>query len=295
MSISKILVPTDFSEEANNATYVAAQLAKKFKNAEVVLLHVIDIPNVDGSGVRRDPISLTNEEIDETESPEFMSLYMRKLIQITKEKFAEVQSKYTGINFKPQIVFDSLARHLYDFVVKNETDLIVMGSKGASGMHELMVGSNTEKVIRHAKVPVLTVKSKPDGFKVENLVFASTFNDVPEGAAKSFKKIAGDLKAMVHFVKIITPNTFEITTDTLDNIHEFAKKYGFDDYRAHTFNHYSEEEGIQAFARQVDADMIALTTHNRKGLSHFFLGSIAEEVANHSSLPVLTFSKHIKQ
>jgi nucleotide-binding universal stress UspA family protein len=99
---------------------------------------------------------------------------------------------------------------------------------------------------------------------------------------------------MVHFVKIITPNTFEITTDTINSIHEFAKRYGFDDYRAHTFNHYSEEEGIQAFARQVDADMIALTTHNRRGVSHFFLGSIAEEVANHSALPVLTFSKNIK-
>lgn len=291
--VKKILVPTDFSEEANNATHVAAQLAKKAKGAEVTLLHVIDIPNVEGGGTV-DPISMTTDEnFDELDRPEFMKIYMRKLLEIAKNKIAEVQEKYKGINFKPQIVFDSLARHLSDFVVKNETDLIVMGSKGASGMKELLVGSNTERVIRHARVPVLAVKSKADEFKVENLVFASTFNDVPVGAAKAFKKIADGLKAMVHFVKIITPNTFEITTDTLNNIHAFAQKYGFDDYRAHTFNHYSEEEGIQAFAKQVDADMIAITTHSRTGLAHFFLGSIAEEVANHSTIPVMTFSKYI--
>lgn len=56
-----------------------------------------------------------------------------------------------------------------------------------------------------------------------------------------------------------------------------------------TFNHYSEEEGIIHFAKNINADLIALSTHGRTGLAHVLAGSIAEDPANHSVIPVLTY------
>ena len=97
------------------------------------------------------------------------------------------------------------------------------------------------------------------------------------------------------FVKIITPNTFETTPDTLKLIKEFAEKNSFEDYTAEVFNYYTEEEGIRAFGQEIGADIIALSTHGRTGISHLLFGSIAEEVANHASIPVLTFNEKQKK
>ena len=52
---------------------------------------------------------------------------------------------------------------------------------------------------------------------------------------------------------------------------------------------YSIEKGILNFANVIGADLIAVATHGRKGLSHFFEGSVSEDIANHSTLPVMTF------
>jgi hypothetical protein len=52
---------------------------------------------------------------------------------------------------------------------------------------------------------------------------------------------------------------------------------------------YTIEKGILNFANVIGADVIAVATHGRKGLAHFFEGSVSEDIANHSTLPVMTF------
>ena len=52
---------------------------------------------------------------------------------------------------------------------------------------------------------------------------------------------------------------------------------------------YSVEQGVLNFSNKIGADIIAISTHGRKGISHFFAGSIGEDIANHSTLPVITF------
>ena len=52
---------------------------------------------------------------------------------------------------------------------------------------------------------------------------------------------------------------------------------------------YTVEQGVLYFANKSKADIVAVATHGRKGISHFFEGSIAEDIANHSELPILSF------
>ncbi|MCP4975162.1 MAG: universal stress protein, partial [Maribacter sp.] len=54
-------------------------------------------------------------------------------------------------------------------------------------------------------------------------------------------------------------------------------------------NDYSIEKGILNYGEKINADIIGIPTHGRKGLSHFFMGSIGEDIANHSNVPVVTF------
>lgn len=291
MEIKNILVPTDFSEEANKALNYAVEVAK-ITGAAITLHHVIDTPvaqEAHGDGIGGFGGSGNDDETA------IFKAYMDKLVEMTQAKFTELKGKYEGVTIKDHVVFDSMQKHISEFVTKDETDLIVIGSKGAQGIYELFVGSNTEKVIRLAKAPVMTVKldSKQD-VTFKDIVFASNFKDVSQKAVDALRTFQQAFGATVHFVKVITPNAFLSTPDTLKKIDDFAKQHGFDNYTANTINHYSEEEGIRAFAEKINADLISLITHGRTGFAHLILGSIAEEVANHAHMPVLTFNENFK-
>ena len=55
------------------------------------------------------------------------------------------------------------------------------------------------------------------------------------------------------------------------------------------YNDYNVEKGILNYSEKINADAIGIPTHGRKGLSHFFMGSIGEDIANHSNIPTVTF------
>jgi hypothetical protein len=67
-----------------------------------------------------------------------------------------------------------------------------MGSKGANGFEEALIGSNTEKVVRHAKCPVLTVKSKVGIDQVKEIVFATSFKEEDSHVAEEIMRLQGD-------------------------------------------------------------------------------------------------------
>jgi nucleotide-binding universal stress UspA family protein len=288
-TIKNILVPTDFSEEANNALEVAATIAQK-TTAKITLLHVVDVPEVGGGN---SPVTtMLGTATTQSKDPGLFKEYMTRLLQFTKNKLNDLIQLYPNVDIKEHVVFDSLQKHLAAFVVKNETDLIVIGSKGASGIDEVLVGSNAEKVIRLSRVPVLTVKSKIPNFQAMNIVFASNFKKISPKVVDWIQNAQASFGATIHFVKVITPNTFEATPDTQLLIRNFAEKHKFSNYTINVFNYYTEEEGIRAFGDSIQADLLTLTTHGRTGIAHLMLGSIAEEVANHSTIPVLTFNQY---
>ncbi|MBB6460654.1 universal stress protein [Flammeovirga kamogawensis] len=290
MNIKNILVPTDFSPEANNALNVAITIAKKI-NASISLLHVIDVPTIN----HYDSLSVFGAGDVGMEDPEVYVHYTKKLSEVVETKVNKIIAENPGVTIDKHIEFDSLQRHLADFVVKDNTDLIVIGSQGISGIDEVLVGSNTEKIIRLAKVPVLTVKREEKDFAPKNIVFASDFNKVSQHAISSIQLFQELFDSKIHLVKVITPNNFEATPFSIQHLKDFAKTHEFKNYDVATFNDFSEEEGIRGFAEFINADMISLTTHGRTGIQHLLLGSIAEEVANHAIRPVLTFNKKLKE
>jgi len=289
--IKNILVPTDFSEEANNALNVAVGIARSTK-ATMKLLHIIDVPNA--ATIGGDSVDILGSGAKTAEDPMLHRAYMDRLMEVTREQFEKLKEKYSDIDLRGKVVFDSFQKQLSDFVVKNETDLIVIGSKGSSGLDEIFVGSNAEKIIRTSKVPVITVKSNIEDFVVKRMVFASDFKNVKQAVTDTLKAYQQLFNAQIDFLKVITPNTFETTPDTYKLIKRYAEQNQFENFTINLHNHYSEEEGIRSFGEEVGADLLAMSTHGRTGLAHLFLGSIAEEVANHSVKPVLTFNQHFK-
>jgi len=273
--MKKILVPTDFSDHAEYALKVAAQIARK-NNGEIFLLHMLELPNAGNDAVGR-----------ATEVPEIL-FFMKK----AHERFNEIKSAdyLEGIPVTEAVLFEKAFDGIMGTSNKHNIDLIVMGSHGASGFREMFIGSNTEKVVRSSNIPVLVIKREEQNFTASDFVFASDF---AEEIKKPFAKVvefANDFNAKLHLVFINTPNDFRSTHSAEKTIRNFAAGFNITNgYDAHVYNDVNVEKGILHFANSINADLIGMCTHGRKGLSHFFNGSISEDLVNHSARPVITF------
>lgn len=168
-----------------------------------------------------------------------------------------------------------------------------MGSKGSSGISEFFIGSNTEKVIRHSEIPVLVIKNKPINWDVKKIVFATDFS---EEATTSFSKSIELLESMNAEIQLLYVNVpgegFRATDEMEWAVETFLEQAEGNLNRLNDVHYIADktaEKGILKYAQKVNADMIAITTHGRTGLAHFFEGSITEDLANHADFPILTF------
>jgi len=273
--MKRILVPIDFSEEARCAAKVAAQIAKK-TNSEIFLLHMIELPE----GV----IDMASGK--DTSSPASI-LFMEKV----HERFDELKSEsfFDGVKVVETVQFHKTFEGVIEESKKQNVDLVVMGSSGATGLKEIVVGSNTEKVVRHSNVPVLVVKKGTKDFDINNIVFASDFSKESKNKFQDVINFAAVFNANLHLLYINTAHRFDTTKNISTKINNFVNDFKVDNFDITIYNDVSVERGILNYSRDVEADLIALNTHGRSGLSQLFNGSIGQELANHAIKPVITF------
>ncbi len=276
--MKRILVPTDFSKQAENALKVAVQLVKKY-DCELYLMHLLDLPGTSSE------ITSQNSQLGD-HPPE--ALFFMKM---AKKRFQEILDRpyLKDIDVKEMVEFRSAFDGIIDGVKEHNIDLIVMGSSGASGMQEFFIGSNTEKVVRNSKVPVLVIKEEVPHFEVKDFVFATNISPKGKDSFWEALKFAKELDAKVHLTYINTASNFKTTPEIQEELAEFTKDAPYDNFDTVIYNDESVEKGIVNLARQIDAELMGIATHGRKGLAHFLNGSISESLVNHAKNPVITF------
>ncbi len=272
--MKKILVPTDFSKEAENALKVASQIAKMYES-EIYLLHLLQIP-----------LTETDAVTSTADVPEVMFF-----MKMAHKRFEElIESDYLkGVKVHEIVKPDGSFAGISEISKEHGADLIVMGSHGASGFHEMFVGSNAEKVVRSSDIPVLVIKDEISNFSANDMVFASDFKKDNKETYKQAADIATNLGAKLHLLMVNTPNNFTTTKKAKKRINEFIGDYSFKNYTITIYNDDSVEKGILNFSAEIDADLIGISTHGRQGIAHFFNGSISEDLVNHAKKPVMTF------
>jgi len=277
--MKKILVPTDFSKNAAMATDVAFDIAKK-AGASIVLLHVID--QVTGGSFNVEGQVSTGNMGDR--------LFNMKMIQKAKAQLEKVvkDPKYAAVKVDGELRMGNSYHGMITMIAEKKVDLVIMGTPGktSSGM---VIGSNTEKVIRNSNCPVLTVKGKPATTDFKNIVYATSMSNGEEVFSRIVKQTQAIYNSTVHIVRINTPGNFERDTLVKNEMTEFVKKLGFKNYTLNIFNDLSIEEGVIRFSDSIDADLVAMATHGRSGFAHVIAGSVAEDVAGQAKRPVLTF------
>ncbi|WP_179008212.1 universal stress protein [Winogradskyella forsetii] len=275
--MKKIIVPVDFSEHSEFALEAAASLAQKF-GSELIVLHMLELSNA--------IITSTHEALSQ-EAVFYLKLAEQKFDTFLDKPYLE------DIQVTPIVKHFKVWSEVNDVAQEHNADLIIMGSHGASGIKEVLVGSNTEKVVRYSDIPVLVVKHNPILFDFEDVVFACDFTEEAVKPYLSARAIFDKLGAKTHLVYVNSPDgNFKSSSEIDKKVANFLKRADGDlenMSKVNVVSDYSIEKGILNFANVIGADVIAVATHGRKGLSHFFEGSVSEDIANHSTLPVITF------
>jgi nucleotide-binding universal stress UspA family protein len=274
--MKKIIVPVDFSKHSEYALETGAALAKQH-NSELIVMHMLEMSE--------SIFSASSAERGEENA--FMLMVANKKF----EAFLD-QPYLEGLEVTPMVKYHKVLKEVAEVAADVRADLIVMGSRGHSDHDGVFTGSNTEKVVRYSNTPVLVIKSKPKSVNFEHIVLATDFSEESVPAVKKALELLIELGQKTTLLHINSPNLTFLSTDEIDEkIATFLKlaKLNESDVTIARISDHNVEDGVSNFARKQQADAIAMITHGRKGLSHFFGGSISEDVVNHSKLPVITF------
>jgi nucleotide-binding universal stress UspA family protein len=263
MSIRSILVPYDFSECADDALRVAGKIARL-------------------SGAVIDVVHLYEQMTDfHTENQKVRDEIEAKLDKVPELPFLQ------GVELRKFMLRQMTLSDMFKNEHLAQVDLIVMGTHGAKGIKGI-VGSNTQRVVRQAPMPVLVIKQRIEDLDIRDVVFASNFSPQDVEKFDALRPLLDLFDTKVHLVKVNTPKTFERSEDSHKAIDAFLQRHELKRFTATVYNDLSIEEGVLNFARSIDADLIAMATHGRTGFFHVVNGSLTEDLVNHTSFPVLS-------
>jgi nucleotide-binding universal stress UspA family protein len=271
----RILVPTDFSESAKHAENTAIYIAKQNK-ADINFLHCLAV-GMDWSKVSKEK---------ENQYPEIQA-GIRKAEQQLIDKVE--LAKAAGISATMSLAFLQNYKTVTNSVIDQKHDMIVMGSHGEGGFRKFVLGANAGKILRTAKTPVLIVQRElpPSGYKT--IVFASGLEPDTHEAFERLLQFAKNVGAKnLHFVEVTTPHNFKPTNLMTQAMEAFVAQHKIKNIQLHNYNHYSIEGGVIEFAKEIDADLIAIANHGRTDLSSLFIESIPENLVKYSEYPVLS-------
>ncbi len=274
--MKKILVPTDFSMYAEFAATAAFIIAAK-TGAAIHFFHKADLP----SGWEDWPAEKRAANPTSTMMEQDMLQKLDKLISRGEKHGVQCYHSYcTG----------KLITCIKNVMVRENIDLIVMGSHGASGKEEYFIGSNAQKVIRKLHVPVLVIKSRVTELKFEKVMFATGLATSDLEAFGIFLDVIRPFEPTeVHIMAVDTSSYFTQPTIIMkEALKLFQNKASDYQTSTHFYRDYSVEAGIRHFSEEVGIDLIGISNRERHPFKRMLQGSNVEMLVNHSDVPVLS-------
>lgn len=269
--MKRILIPTDFSDCAQAAQEVAHQLALQ-SNAELVYLHLA----IDKSG----PTHVPGQTATPTSRKEEVGVAYQ-LQQMVKE------AEKNHIKAKYHLVLGNGQERIEDYIEPLEIDLLVMGSHGATGIREAIIGSKTQHVIRHLKIPSLVIKRKPSHSIFQNIVFASTFKKDITIPIQKVIEFASIFNSKLHFL-FINLYYHLIADEVAQTMMRKQVPESYIDQITFNITETNDKEfGIEQFSEQIKSDVISVVMEQKGLLGNTLNPALAERLINHSDLPIL--------
>lgn len=275
--MTRILLPTDFSENSWNAIQYGLKLFQHSK-CTFYLLHINPLPPYSGAGssvrsstrVLKDTMVVENKHVLED-----LVLRIKDLPFKTNHKFITIS------------IYDYLVAAIKREVLDKQIELIIMGTKGATGLKKITLGSNTGAVMTKVQCPLLAVPENARFTKIREIAFPTDYH------------IGYNLKVLDMLIAMITGNDAvlrilhiskrnEALTEEQTRNKDFLDEYLMDvNHEFHRLTGTKLETSVQCFAESRDIDMIAMVAKNLNFFQRILFRPAVEEISYHTDIPFL--------
>lgn len=279
--IKKILVPVDFTETSEIAVDEAISLAIEFE-AALHLIHIVD---------NRESVSFVDRELE---------LALSSMYDFEKEAQAKLSGIVEEIDFKYGIkpLFKTAIglthTEILQYADEQKFDLIVMGTHGASGYKEYLIGSTAQRVVSNANIPVLTLQLGKTTIGFKNILIP--IDNSPHSREKvNLALVVADLfNAKIHILGLIDSkqeielNKFKTKLKAIEAVIEKDEL----PFSTTVVEGDSLAEEAMAYAVENRCDLIVINTGHESKMGGSFLGAFVQHIVNHSKIPVLSLKHH---
>ena len=276
-STKKILVPIDFSEQSLIALEQSYNLAREY-HAEITLLYVIE------------DVGMLSKLFSKQQHDD-----LKKDVQKQLDKLAADVEKKSKVKVNTLVAKGSVYEKINEVAELINATLIVMGTNGDEGFKKRFIGSNALRVVRESTIPVITIKGKHHRNGCKNIVLPLDLSkETREKVSKAIEFSKMFHGATIRVVSVLfTTDEFVVNriTRQLGQVKLFLEKHGVE-CTAEIIKGIKGEEtladNILEYAVKVEGDLVMIMTQQEVDFTKYFIGSSAQEMINHSKIPVLS-------
>lgn len=261
-----ILVPTDFSPSADNATQFAAHLARQI-GAGLHLVHVYQIPVT----MNDMPVMVLSADELRRSADEQLQRMQRDLQAAFPEVAVQTESRLGSINDE-----------LEDICREHNPVALVLGSHGMSGLERMLFGSTTISVMRHTQLPVIAVPKDYKRFGLRKIVLAADLLDLDKIPTQKIVEVTQALGAELDLVHVADRNEKEDRNaqPLLQRLHPLQPSY----YVVHNDN---VKTGLMQYLEQNNTDLLMVLPHEHNIMERLFFKLHTEDIVKNAPVPVM--------
>lgn len=273
-----ILVPTDFSKNAENALYYAIALAQREKS-KIILLHTYLIDY---------PVSSTSYDLIMEEKKQALEYSEHQL------NAESMKIKQAGdIAFETISEEDSAVDAILKVIKERKIDLVVMGTKGESNLLNTILGSTTAAVIEKASCPVVAVPMDASVEPIKKITYATAYDQSDLDALEKVVEIAALFRAQVNVLHIITTREEEAKKAEEEKMKVFMeeaeRRISYNNMSFQLLEGVTVEDALEEYIDEHSTSMLVMSTHHRGFFKRLFGKSVTKHMAYHSTVPLMAF------
>ncbi len=268
-----ILVPTDFSNNANNALKYANDFATAINN-KIILLHSY-LPLVGKynmiAGIVAEDIAIQKKS--------------------SEKNLEKISSKYVKVPNSHLVKIGDTVDEIIDAAEKSKSQLIIMGTHGSSGLKRILFGSNTSEVISRSTVPLLAVPHRYRYKKINTIVYATDLNNT----INELKRIIPIAKQLDATIDVLNLNySYNLNEDKKQVVEKKIKALSYKKIKMVEQKATIEQtmiEQIRKYLVKTKPQLLVMFPEDKAWFDKLFISSKTEELANQIKLPLLSIRK----
>jgi len=274
--MKKILYATDFSTNAEKAFPFALKIAEKH-NAELIMLHVFDMPPIMGHPYLMGPAEMKVQAI--TSWKHYLKEFFKPFNSAIQPTFIALENI-------------SVLKGILSVIKENKPDLVVTGTKGKSLLKEIFIGSTTKALVAQSPTPVLAIPENAEYRDIKNVLYTSDFREVDLKALKQLVQLVKPFRSEIKVLHISSENEYK-SKEKMEWFKDYVK--GSISYEHIVFEQWQSDplfEGLNTYTKHFDFDMMVMLKKERHGIVEKLLHEdLVQKMEFQTTIPLLSFNE----